>query len=149
MGWPEKSKKQSEKNSEKHIFSAEFFRQISSANFPCVFFRSENGKRRRKTVSQNFNIEIQHGMMIQSRIPTRWSCKPNQCAYGCSKQDLEKTNYFFNSQLCTPLPIKRKAHQHKQFCPVNTWVRGRLPTGWPGVKCSCAVCGIQGLRGVC
>ena len=44
-----------------------------------------------KTVSHNFNIKIHHGMMIQSRMPTRWSCKPNQCAYESSKQDLEKS----------------------------------------------------------
>ena len=36
---------------------------------------------------------------------------------------------------------KDKAHRHKQFCRVIAWVRGGvLPTGWPGVKCLCAVC---------
>ena len=39
---------------------------------------------------------------------------------------------------------KEKAHKHKQFCPVTAWVRGGgLPTGWPGVKCLCAVCGTE------
>ena len=36
---------------------------------------------------------------------------------------------------------KKKAHKHKQFCPAIAWVKGGvLPTGWPGVKCSRAVC---------
>ena len=38
---------------------------------------------------------------------------------------------------------KEKAHKHKQVCPVTAWVGGVLPTGWPGVKCLCAVCGSQ------
>ena len=103
MGWPEKSKKQSEKRSEKQNFSADFFRRIFPRIFSvCVSLRSENGKRRRKTASQNFNIKIHHGMMIQSRMPTRWSCKPNQCAYGSSKQDLEK-RIFSSTRSSAPL----------------------------------------------
>ena len=36
---------------------------------------------------------------------------------------------------------KEKAHKHKQFFPVIARVGGGLPTGWPGVKRLCAVCG--------
>ena len=54
MGWPEKSKKQSKKRQRKTIFSADFFCRIFREFSVCVF-RSENGKRRRKTVSQNVN----------------------------------------------------------------------------------------------
>ena len=83
------------------LFFAEFFRAFSV----CVFFRSVSGKRRRKKVSQNFNIKIQHGMMIQSRMLTRWSSKPNQCAHGSSKQDLEKRIFL---QLAA---LHRSSHQ--------------------------------------
>ena len=39
------------------------------------------------------------------------------------------------------------AHKHKQFCPVTAWLRGGLLTGWPGVKCLCAVCGTHRVPG--
>ena len=35
---------------------------------------------------------------------------------------------------------KKKAHKHNQFCPVIVWVRGALPTRWPGVKCLYVLC---------
>ena len=91
------------------IVLAEFFHEFSV----CVF-RSENGKRRRKTVSQNFNIKFQHGTMIQSRMPTRWSCKPNQCAYECSKQDLEKRFFSSTRSSAPPLPIKKTLRIQKR-----------------------------------
>ena len=38
-----------------------------------------------------------------------------------------------------------KAHKHKQISPVTAQVGGGLPTGWPGVKSLCAMCGTQGI----
>ena len=39
---------------------------------------------------------------------------------------------------------KEKAHKHEQFFPVTARVGGGgLPTGEPGIKCLCAVCGTQ------
>ena len=39
-------------------------------------------------------------------------------------------------RMSSPRSGPKKAHKHKQFCPVTAWVRGGgLPTGWPGVKC--------------
>ena len=39
---------------------------------------------------QKINIKTQHCTMIQSRMPTRWSCKPNQFPYASSEKDLEE-----------------------------------------------------------
>ena len=40
---------------------------------------------------------------------------------------------------------QEKAHKHKTNFPVTARVAGVLPTGWPGVKRLCAVCGTQGI----
>ena len=89
MGWPEKSEKQSEECGEEHVFCQNCSPNFS-ATFLCMFFRSVNGKRRRKRVSENVNTKIQHRATIQSRMPTRWSCKPNQFSYASSTNDLIK-----------------------------------------------------------
>ena len=39
---------------------------------------------------------------------------------------------------------KEKAHKHEQMFPVTARVARGLPTGWPGAKSLCAVCGTQG-----
>ena len=83
----QKSDQQSEKCSKKTKFPPIFFVDFSE-NFPCMFFCSENSKRRRKTVSKIFNRTT-----IKSRMPTWWSCKSSQLAFTSSKQDLEKNRY--------------------------------------------------------
>ena len=57
--------------------------------FPCIFFDCENGKCRRKTASKNCTKTFQHSTMIQSRMPTRCSCKHVQIAHATSEKDLE------------------------------------------------------------
>ena len=43
-----------------------------------------------KKISKAFNIIMQHNAMIQSRVPTSPSSKPNKAAYSSSKKDLEE-----------------------------------------------------------
>ena len=52
----------------------------------CVFVRRENGKCRRKTVSRQFNMRIQHHTTIQSTVPTRCSCEPLRLFPGAVKK---------------------------------------------------------------
>ena len=50
---------------------------------------------------------------------------------------------IFEAQKCSG---KEEAHKHKKKIPVTARVGGGvLPTGWPGVKSLCAVCGTQGI----
>ena len=107
MVWPEKSKKTERKPQRKTNFFCRIFSPNFPANFPCVFFRSENGKRRRKTVSQNFNIKIQHGMMIQSRMPTKGVLQTEPMCLWKQQAGFRKKDFYFNSQLCTALPTKK------------------------------------------
>ena len=117
------------KNRAKNAAKNDFFRRIFSpkfsANFFRVFFvRSENGKRRRKKVSQNFNIKIQHGMMIQSRMPTRWSCKPIQCNVPMGAANKISKNGFF----LLLVALHPSSHQEK-----GTW-KMVLQSGGGGEK---------------
>ena len=75
----------------------------------------------RRFLSPNFlRIFSQRRMMIQSRMPTRWSCEPSSRAYASSNQDLEKQMCFFNSQLCTPLPTNMFK------CLSHAWTRNSI-----------------------
>ena len=72
--------KLAERKTKRKTFFSQIVLSKCSANCPCMFFCRKNDKRGRKMVSEIFNIKIQHRTMIQSRMPTTWSCKPNECA---------------------------------------------------------------------
>ena len=108
MGWPDKIEEKKQENVAKNesfplIYFAEIFREFSVR----LFLRSENGKRRRKIVSTYFNIKIQHRTRIQSRMPTRWSCKSKQFTYASSDKDLEKNGFLLQLTALHPSSQKR------------------------------------------
>ena len=88
-----------------------------------------NSVKHRLRISSQKQFVLAQREQIGTSENKRWSWQ-NHFAVGCCRFAL--------------LSRKEKAHKHKLFCPVTDWVRGGLPTWWPGVKCSCAVCGTQG-----
>ena len=99
-----------------------FFRHNFRRNFPR-FFREWFSAARKANVaykrSPNISTQkIQHCGRIQSRVPTRWSCEPNQCAYASSAKDLENWIFF---QLAALRPSS-----HQQINPAMAYSSASL-----------------------
>ena len=104
-------------------------------------------------VSAKLAIWSKTDLVIAKAIVTSESDRAQDRSRSTKTSDITKIDRdsgFWSAGCLAPFSAPRpssgriKAHKHKQFCPVTARVRGRLPTGWPGVKCLCAVCGIQG-----
>ena len=110
MGWPENIEKQSGKCSEKQ-FICQFCSPTFSAKFPRVCLQRERQTSPKNDFQVRFNIKIQHRAMIQSRLLSRCSYKPNHFTYASRGKDLEKRIFSStrssaeSAPLVSPKPI--------------------------------------------
>ena len=107
LGWPGRVEMQ-----RRTIFFRRIFLRIFRACFPL----SERQTLPKNSCQTFQHKRIQHRTRIQSRMQTRWSCKPNQFAYASSEKDLEE-RMFSSSRSSAPLVPPR-------HCPQGAHAKG-------------------------